>query len=168
MGLSICRDIVVRAGGELPLRSTLGKGTTMEVTLPVAVTSAPVEAAAPRLAGGRASSRPGAAPLRVLVVDDEPIIVRLVAKCLAPGAEVVVRDRVVARALERILAEPFDVIVCDVMMPGLTGIDLHERVARDRPEAAKRFLFMTGGTYTTRAREYLGGVHNRGSTSPSR
>jgi CheY-like chemotaxis protein len=101
----------------------------------------------------------------VLVIDDEPIIVRLVAKCLAPGAEVV-GETDSARALEKILAEPFDVIVCDVMMPGLTGIDLHERVARDRPEAAARFVFMTGGTFTTRAREYLALVPNRQLDKP--
>jgi FixJ family two-component response regulator len=45
-------------------------------------------------------------------------------------------------------------------MPGLTGIDLHERLARDRPDVAARVVFITGGTYTSRAREYLDKVPN--------
>ena len=97
---------------------------------------------------------PGGAKTRVLVVDDEPIIVRLVGKCLESLATVV-GETDPHQALERLLSEPFDVVVCDVMMPGMTGIDLHERVARERPECAARFVFTTGGTYTARAHDYL-------------
>jgi FixJ family two-component response regulator len=46
------------------------------------------------------------------------------------------------------------------MMPGMTGVDLHERVARESPDAAARFVFITGGTYTARAREYLDRLAN--------
>ncbi len=156
LGLSISRDIVVRAGGELVARSTPGKGTTMELTLPRAV-APQVDVPAPRSKSGQHAA--GGSPLRVLVVDDEPIIVRLVGKCLESVAAVV-GETDPARGLERALTEPFDVILCDVMMPGLTGVEVHERVARDRPEAAGRFVFMTGGTYTARARDYLDGLPN--------
>jgi PAS domain S-box-containing protein len=159
LGLSICRDIVVRAGGDLVARSTVGEGTTMELTL-VRATSERVEAAAlapPRLP---AEARAAAATRRVLIVDDEPLIVQSLTKMLSARATVV-GETVSARALELILTDPgFDVIVCDVMMPGMTGIDLHERVARERPERAGRFVFITGGTYTARARDYLAHVSN--------
>jgi CheY-like chemotaxis protein len=159
LGLSICRDIVVRTGGDLVARSTVGKGTTMELTL-VRANTASVEAAAlaaPRLP---AEVRARTPPRRVLVVDDEPLIVRSLTKMLASRATVV-GETVAARALELVLADPaFDAVVCDVMMPGMTGIDLHERVARERPERARRFVFVTGGTYTARARQYLERVSN--------
>jgi len=158
LGLSICRDIVVRAGGDLVARSTVGEGTTMEVTLvrfapervdaPVAPPAPPVE------------PRSSTMPLRVLVVDDEPLIVRSLEKMLGRHATVVT-ETVPERALELILADPeFDAVVCDVMMPGMTGPDLHERVSREKPGRAARFLFITGGTYTARTRDYLERIPN--------
>jgi CheY-like chemotaxis protein len=160
LGLSICRDLVVRPGGDLVARSTVGEGTVMEVTL-VRATSERVEARAlappplPAEARTTTTSR-----RRVLIVDDEPLIVRSLTKMLANRATVV-GETVSASALELVLGEPeFDVIVCDVMMPGMTGIELHERVARVKPERARRFVFITGGTYTARARDYLERVSN--------
>jgi PAS domain S-box-containing protein len=154
LGLSICRDLVVRSGGDLVARSTVGEGTTMEVTL-VRVHSERAEAAAlapPRVPAEVCS---GTTSRRVLIVDDEPLIVQSLTRMLASRATVV-GETAPARALELILGDPpFDVIVCDVMMPGMTGIDLHERVVREKPERARRFVFMTGGTYTARARDYL-------------
>jgi PAS domain S-box-containing protein len=165
LGLSICRDIVVRAGGDLVARSTVGEGTTMELTL-VRATSAGVEAAAlapPRLP---AEARVGATSRRVLVVDDEPLIVQSLTKMLRSRATVV-GETVAARALELILADPgFDAVVCDVMMPGMTGIDLHEHVAREKPDCAGRFVFITGGVYTSRARDYLARVPNERLDKP--
>jgi|HubBroStandDraft_2_1064218.scaffolds.fasta_scaffold22811_4 PAS domain S-box-containing protein len=166
LGLSICRDIVVRAGGDLVAGSTVGKGTTMTVTLL-------------RATGDRAELRPSVPPSippstatvgkrRVLIVDDETAIVRLLSESLEATASVV-GETVPGRALDLILGEPgFDVIVCDVMMPGMTGIDLHQRVARDRPELASRFVFMCGGTYTARARDHLERVANPRLDKPFR
>jgi CheY-like chemotaxis protein len=46
------------------------------------------------------------------------------------------------------------------MMPEMTGIELHERLARERPELARRFVILTGGVYSARAREYLDRLPN--------
>jgi PAS domain S-box-containing protein len=164
LGLSICRDIVVRGGGELVARSTVGEGTTMEVTL--VRTTQDVEAAALAPPPLPAEAYAGVARRRVLVVDDEPLIVSSLAKMLATRA-VVIGETVAERALERIVSDAeLDVIVCDVMMPGMSGIDLHERVARERPERAARFVFITGGTYTARARDYLERIPNERLSKP--
>ncbi len=158
LGLSICRDIVTRAGGELVATSTVGVGTTFVVSL-VRATDDLAEASvrAPSLPAG---ASPGTARKRVLVVDDEKAIVRLLSESLESVANVVV-ETLPGRALDLILADAgFDAIVCDVMMPGMTGIDLHERVARERPALAGRFVFISGGTYTARARDHLARVPN--------
>ena len=49
----------------------------------------------------------------------------------------------------------FDVIFCDVMMPTLTGMELFDAVVRERPSLADRFVFITGGAFTERARLFL-------------
>jgi CheY-like chemotaxis protein len=65
-------------------------------------------------------------------------------------------------ALERLRSEPlFDVVLCDLMMPGMTGMQLHDELLRVRPEIAERMVFMTGGAFTPEAREFLARVPNR-------
>ena len=64
-------------------------------------------------------------------------------------------------ALDRLLSEqPYDVVLCDLMMPEMTGMDLHEEVVRRLPEMAPRMAFLTGGAFTPRAREFLGRIQN--------
>jgi PAS domain S-box-containing protein len=164
LGLSISRDMVVRSGGDLAARSTVGEGTTMEVTLPragAAHVAAPSPPRAPPIV-----TEASAPALRVLIVDDEPLIVRALGAMLADRATVV-GETSAELALERIATEPpFDAILCDVMMPGMTGVDLHERVARDKPGMEARFVFVTGGTYTARARDYLAKIPNARLAKP--
>jgi len=64
-------------------------------------------------------------------------------------------------ALERVTAgERFDVIFCDLMMPEMTGMDLHEEIQRVAPNQVERMVFMTGGAVTTRARDFVATVPN--------
>jgi signal transduction histidine kinase len=146
LGLSICRGIVERAGGAITALSEPGRGTTMRVVLPRAPTSpAGVAASAPKVA-----AKPDR-KLRVLVVDDEERIVSLVRDLL--DTHDVIGETSSVRALDVLLAgEDFDVVLCDLMMPELSGMELHEKVAAARPELARRFVFVSGGAYTERGR----------------
>ncbi len=64
-------------------------------------------------------------------------------------------------ALARFVAgERFDVIFCDLMMPEMTGMDLHEEVLRVAQDQAERMVFMTGGAITTRARDFVAASPN--------
>jgi len=82
---------------------------------------------------------------RILVVDDDPAISRLYALWLGSGHEVAVATAG-AGALARIQGgERYDVVVCDVYMPGMGGLDLHAAVHRVDPEQARRFVFVTAG-----------------------
>ena len=101
---------------------------------------------------------------RVLVVDDEALITKVLQLLLADEFQVVcVFDGHEALAtIERAatLEEPFDAIVCDLTMPILSGMDLHERLCVSCPDAAKRMIFMTGGAVTARARAFVATIPN--------
>jgi CheY-like chemotaxis protein len=65
-------------------------------------------------------------------------------------------------ALHKIEAgERFDVILCDLMMPRMTGMDLHAELLRAAPEQAAQMVFLTGGAFTAGARAFLDGIPNR-------
>jgi PAS domain S-box-containing protein len=148
LGLTICRSIVVGLGGEIAVESRPGGGTTVRVVLPPAPAASAPEVAAPAPAP---SGRRG----RVLVVDDEPAVAAAIRRALESQHEVVVNGSAeeALRAIER--GERFDAILCDLMMPGMSGMDLHDAVVRVAPEQASRFVVLTGGAFTDRAREFL-------------
>lgn len=155
LGLSMCHTLVAGMGGELVVESELHKGSTFRLALPLA--SAP-EAPAKDPPALEAPATPAAPPpraARVLVVDDEPMVGRMVERAL--GAVHRVQSVTTGqRALDLLVAgERFDVILCDLMMPAMSGIDLHERIRALAPEQADRMVFLSGGAFTRRAREFL-------------
>jgi CheY-like chemotaxis protein len=96
---------------------------------------------------------------RILVVDDEPIIGKSLRRALARHDVVPVCEA--QEALARLEAgERFDALVCDLMMPRMTGMELHEEVQRRAPELAARTLFLTGGAFEARTRAFLSRVPN--------
>ncbi len=95
---------------------------------------------------------------RVLVVDDEIVIGNVVRRILRDHDVVHVTDA--EQAMMLLQKERFDVILCDVMMPGMSGVDLFEMVSRDHPLLRQRFVFVTGGAFTKRARDFLANVPN--------
>jgi signal transduction histidine kinase/DNA-binding NarL/FixJ family response regulator len=154
LGLSICRGIVEAHGGTISVSSQIGVGSTFIVTLPRgrAIVVAPVSA------GQRpAVVQPSA---RVLIVDDEPAICEMLVRHLEERHEVIPTGGA-GEAIERIDAgDRFDVILCDLMMPEMSGMDFHEIVASRYPDLAKRIVFMTGGAFTPRAKALLDSVQN--------
>jgi CheY-like chemotaxis protein len=158
LGLFICKDILLRSGGTIRCESDAGRGTTMIVTLPRADPTATSDA--PPVSTTRLAGR------RILVVDDEPLIVSTIVRQLSKD-NVVVGETNPERALELAFSDPpFDVIVCDMMMEGLTGVDVYERIARERPGMETRIVFVTGGAHTQRTRAFLASVPNRCLTKP--
>jgi PAS domain S-box-containing protein len=159
LGLSICKGLVGSMGGEVTFESHPGGGTTFRVTLPAA---GPVD---PRTAG---PAPPMPAPIappearrgRVAVVDDESGVRRAVARALAAAHQV--EQFVSARALaDRLSAgDRFDAILCDLMMPDMTGMELHRVVEGIAPSQAVAMIFMTAGAFTPEARAFLRSVHN--------
>jgi DNA-binding response OmpR family regulator len=97
---------------------------------------------------------------RVLVIDDEPFVGLAVRRVLEDQHEVT-NERTVEAALARIAHESFDVILCDVTMPGADGIDLYQQLRGAHPELVDRVVFLTGGTFTDRATGFIAGVPNK-------
>lgn len=149
LGLAICHRIVTDMEGELTVKSEVGKGTTFRVALPLARSeerrpAGPI--AKPVVAGPRG---------RILIVDDEETLLKVVTRILSREHEVV--STVAAREALAFCArgDKFDLILCDLMMPDMTGMDLHRELSIVAPEMANRMIFLTGGAFTQQARGFL-------------
>ncbi len=152
LGLFISHNAVRQMEGELSVQSNAG-GTTMRVLLRAAreVEQVAVE---PRV--GPAKSARG----RVLIVDDEPAMCRSLQSLLRSSHEVSTAGGGEA-ALELLArGERYDVILCDLMMPGLNGMALFGELERHQPGLQQQMIFMTGGAFTAEARAFLGGCSN--------
>jgi CheY-like chemotaxis protein len=97
---------------------------------------------------------------RVLVVDDDEGMAETLRRLLERRYDVALTTRS-SQALDWITkGNRFDVILCDLLMPEMTGMDLHDKLEALVPEQARRMIFLTGGAYTQRAREFLETVAN--------
>ncbi len=90
---------------------------------------------------------------RILLVEDEPDMAETLAAALHDCEVVLAADG--RSAFERCREQRFDLILCDLMLPGMTGMDLHEALERTAPDLARRMLFLTGGAFSPRARLFL-------------
>ena len=147
-------------GGRIEVESSLGEGTTLRIVLP----AAPAEATrAPAPTKQPAASATGA---RVLVVDDERLILKTLQRLLESRGFQVVTAETGRGALEAVAGSAFDVVLCDLMMPEFTGMDVHAELTKSRPDVAKRVVFLTGGAFTDRAATYLENIDNLKLTKP--
>jgi PAS domain S-box-containing protein len=160
LGLSIVHSIVTAMRGEISVESEIGSGTTFRVVLPQALQ--PLAAAE----GPADEPAPSGARARVLVIDDEPLVGTSIRRVLS-GEHDVEAVTQAAEALRRISAgERFDALLCDLMMPEMTGMDLHAELTRAVPEQAVRMGFLTGGTFTKRASAFLERMRDRTLPKP--
>ena len=91
---------------------------------------------------------------RVLVVDDEPLVASAARRLLARTHEVQVAHSG-HTALAMLEHGAFDAVLCDIMMPHMTGLELHARLSETQPEVAGRMIFLTGGVFDGRAELFL-------------
>jgi PAS domain S-box-containing protein len=160
LGLPICHSIVKRLGGEIDVQSTPGVGTVFRVTLPVQVQTAQERPPAPE--PSVAESRRA----RVLVVDDELPLASMLSRILGDEHDVAIATSA-PEALERLRTDPeVDVVLCDLLMPAMSGMDLYRELQNELPGVQERMVFMTGGAFTPRAAEFLASVPNERLEKP--
>ncbi len=151
LGLAISRRIVETMGGEISFQSEPGRGTRFTVRL---------AAASPAMITRRSNRAPKNIPSarrrgRVLVVDDDPLIRNSIKWILDRDHDITCVGSA-ATALELISSgDDFDVILSDLLMPTMTGMDFHREVEAAHPEEAHKFVFMTAGAFTEEARQFL-------------
>src|SRR5262249_55176585 len=129
LGLSISRGIVTSFGGSMSVSSTVGAGTTFQVRIPIAD--------APKEPTGRAQvhhPEPAARPARVLVVDDEQTLGVALKRALKPHQVTCAADGVSALSMLREKGDTYDLVLCDLMMPGMCGDELFVTVRREAPD----------------------------------
>jgi two-component system, cell cycle sensor histidine kinase and response regulator CckA len=150
LGLAICRGIMTALGGEISVSSEPGRGSTFRVVLPFASE----ESASPR-AVVEAPPQEEPAPSRILIIDDEPLLGQTLLYAFKGRHDVSICTSG-REALSRLETDTaFDLVLCDLMMPDVNGAAVYASVQRDHPALAERFVFMTGGAFTARAREFL-------------
>ena len=156
LGLSISKKIITDLGGEISVHSELGKGSRFVVRIPaLRDDTSPLNAE--DLPEHRETAHKGG---RILVVDDEALIRKALRRMLEKRHEVVtVESATEARQLLE-KDHDFELIVCDMIMPHFSGVDLHQWLARVQADLAERVLFITGGAFTPKARQFLKEVDN--------
>ncbi|MGB2592868.1 MAG: ATP-binding protein [Candidatus Acidiferrum sp.] len=175
LGLSIVLSVVREHGGQVNASNVPGGGTVFSIELPVAAESfvepergAPaIGAPLPLAAHGPSSirNRPHALPsrparthhrgTRVLVVEDEPTVAKLISDVLEDEGlrvETLLDGR---EALNRTARESYDLVICDMKMPGLDGQHFYQSLARARNPLQERFLFVTGDVIAHQTHEFL-------------
>jgi signal transduction histidine kinase/DNA-binding response OmpR family regulator len=151
--LAIARGIVEEQhGGRLTFESTVGVGTTFTLELPREPLEGP---GAPSLLPGQATQRAEKRRPRILVIDDEPPLGVAMGRVLRREFEVVLATGG-AQALDLVASDQsFDVLLCDLQMPEMSGMDFHDHLLARWPQLASRIVFMSGGASTPRAQDFL-------------
>ena len=154
LGLSISRSIIESLGGRIDVSSTEGVGTTVQVRLPKS--QAPRDTV-PTVPPSVARSEPARRKRRVrlLLVDDDPGVLTVTKRLLEKHYDVEAAGD--ARSALAVLSRGprVDVILCDLMMPDMSGMDLHTEIKKRSAPVADRMLFTTGGAFTPEARAFL-------------
>jgi signal transduction histidine kinase len=148
LGLPISLDIVRRAGGDLTVESEPGRGAIFRVRLPAVLGASSFKTrSVPSL---RAIQR-----RRVLAIDDEALLLKAFRRMLVSHHDI--ETKLGAREALRCFSEDrrFDIVLCDLQMPDMSGVELHSVVKRQWPDLANRFIFITGGAFSPEARRFL-------------
>jgi CheY-like chemotaxis protein len=150
LGLSVAYAIVQDHRGRIWVTSERGAGASFFVELPVAVQ--PLQ---PRRPSADAVSLDAFKGLRVLVIEDEPALASAVAEALADAGFVVEQAADGEEGLTAVAQRNYDLVICDLMMPRLDGMQFYRAMAAATPSLVRRVIFVTGAVAGTDAERFL-------------
>ena len=144
MGLPLANIICRQHGGRLSVQSQEGSGNAFLMEIPHGV-------AAPRAVAPSG----GLQGKRILVVDDESFLLECLVDALGAWGVDVASSTRGDEAIEQLKQGTFDLIVSDIRMPGLSGVELYDWLKVERPDMTRRILYTTGDSFDTKTREFL-------------
>jgi two-component system NtrC family sensor kinase len=151
LGLTVAYAIVQEHGGRIRLESRPNKGASFYVELPVSGAKTAPSAARAR-ADVPAATIAGAS---ILVVEDEARLASAVIDALRDAGYIVQHAADGEEALEKVQAEPFDLVICDLKMPRVDGMAFYRMLSAAVPTLSKRVIFVTGDVAGTDAESFL-------------
>jgi len=165
LGLSVSYGIVHEHGGTIWAESRPGDGSTFFVEIPV---RAPDVDEAAECAASERDARPAPAlsGSSILVVDDEALILDLLVEVLGAQGYRVDTAEDGREACRKIGIRPYDLVLTDVRMPHMNGIELYARILALRPDMAGRVVFMTGDLITKETVDFLAATHAQSLSKP--
>ena len=139
LGLSISYGIVKAHRGGIDVRSSEGEGTTFIIELPVIAEPSPAS-----IDETHEVRHTKLNIQKVLVIDDEETINELITEILKEEGCHVDAVTTGELALQKMKEQTYDLILCDIRMPGMDGLEVYSQIERTIPQLAQRFLFLTG------------------------
>jgi hypothetical protein len=163
LGLSIARQLTELMGGKVWAESTPGQGSTFHIKLPLAVANGPALA--------RPVAQDGAGPtiggLQILAVDDNAVNLLVLDQLLTSFGHEVAKASSGAEALEQMAARPFDLVLLDIQMPGMSGVEVLQQLrAEDGPNRDAPVVALTADVTSGGRERYLGLGFTEHSSKP--
>ena len=153
LGMYFCHNVVTRIGGTIEMDSEPGQGTTVRVRLPATRgTGIAPKKSEPVVV------EPSLDALKILIIDDERHVGRSLRRILSSHEVELATSG--TDGFEKLKSGSYDVVLCDLMMPDITGREIYQRLRDLRPGSESRIVFITGGAFTQDAREFLDSLEN--------
>jgi len=150
LGLNVCHGIITEHKGKIWVESKLGRGATFIVELPIVTEDSQLVLLEPTVEEPKKVTK-----AKILVIDDELVIRQFVSRVLSEeGHEVEVVDKA-EDALEKIKSKRCHLILLDIKMPGISGIELYKQFQEIAPSLMKRVVFITGDVMGKRTTDFL-------------
>ena len=153
LGLGLSRSIILDHNGTIEVESEPGKGATFVITLPVSQATDDAESQQPAPNGN--TSLENFRKAHILVVDDEDAIRTFLSTILIQCGHVVDSTGDAVKALAKMEQTTYDIIIADIRMPGMGGIELYSSIKEKHPGLASKVIFITGDTSDQNTRDFL-------------